>query len=319
MQITVGNDLDAPIKSVPGMEDFLRRRDLPSFCRTGDLTDPNIQLYMKESQVVPRADGLILNTFENLEGSIHSQIRNLCPNIYAIGPLHAHLKVRLSDQSKSSSFSSSSFRQEDRSCLTWLDQQPLKSVVYVSFGSLVTMTRDQLMELWHGLVNSGERFLWVIRADALGGEDWESQIPVELREASKDRRYTVGWAPQEEVLCHPSVGAFLTHSGWNSTLETIFEGVPMICLPYFVDQQVNSRFVGEVWKLGLDMKDACDRITVEKMVKDLMEVRRDEFARSAHRMANLARQSVSQGGVSYRNLDRLIEDIRSTSLQASHG
>jgi UDP:flavonoid glycosyltransferase YjiC (YdhE family) len=76
----------------------------------------------------------------------------------------------------------------------------------------------------------------------------------------------VGWAPQEEVLAHPAIGGFLTHSGWNSTIDSITAGIPVICWPYLVDQQVNSRFVSEVWKLGMDMKDDCERVIMEKMV-----------------------------------------------------
>ncbi|KAJ9175806.1 hypothetical protein P3X46_014320 [Hevea brasiliensis] len=91
----------------------------------------------------------------------------------------------------------------------------------------------------------------------------------------------------------------------------------MICWSFFGDQQVNSRFVSEVWKLGLDMKDVCDRGVVEKMVNDLMVDRRDEFVRSTARMAELARKSVSEGGASSCNLNRLIEDIRQISLQAN--
>jgi hypothetical protein len=95
-------------------------------------------------------------------------------------------------------------------------------------------------------------------------------------------------------------------------------GVPMICWPYFADQQVNSRFVSQVWKLGLDMKDTCDRSIVEKMVNNLMVERREEFMRSADEMAKLAKESVSEGGHSYCNLDRLIEDIRLISQVGYH-
>ncbi|TXG49880.1 hypothetical protein EZV62_025755 [Acer yangbiense] len=96
----------------------------------------------------------------------------------------------------------------------------------------------------------------------------------------------VGWATQEEVLAHHAVDGFLTDNGWNSTLESEVAGQPMICWPYFADQQVNSRFVGEVWRLRLDMKDVCDRKVVEKMVNDLMVDRREEFVKSTNRMAN---------------------------------
>lgn len=310
-----GDDLDVQVKSVAGMERYLRRRDLPSFCRSGDIGDPNMELYKTESKENSRASGLILNTFEELEGPILSEMRNVCPNIYTIGPLHAHLKTKLAATATSPPAFSNSLWEEDASCITWLDSQPRKSVLYVSFGSLAMVSKDLLMEFWHGLVNSGQRFLWVIRPDSVAGKDWESQIPVELSQATKQRGYIVGWAPQEEVLAHSAVAGFLTHSGWNSTLESVYEGVPMICWPFFLDQQVNSRLVEGEWKLGLDMKDACDRSIIEKTVRDLMEVRKEEFQQSADQMANSAKRSLNEGGSSYSHLQRLIQDIKTKSNQ----
>ena len=172
------------------------------------------------------------------------------------------------------------------------------------------------MEFWYGLVNSKKRFLWVIRPDLVAQKDGEGKIPMELLEGTKDMGYIVGWAPQEEVLAHQAVGGFLTHSGWNSTLESIVAGVPMICWSYFYDQQVNSRFVSEVWKLGMDMKDVCDRVIIEKMVNDLMGEKKEVFMKSTVEMARLANESVSEGGSSYCNLNRLIEDIRLMSMTA---
>ncbi|CAK9135691.1 unnamed protein product, partial [Ilex paraguariensis] len=153
--------------------------------------------------------------------------------------------------------------EEDKSCLAWLDAQPLNSVIFVSIGSLAVMTKDQLLEFWYGLFDSGKLFLWVRRPGSIAGDCTESMIPVEPLEGTRKRGCIVGWAPREEVLANPAIGGFLTHSGWNSTLESIVAGVPMIRWPYFVDQQVNSRFVGEVWKLGLDMKDTCDKVIVD--------------------------------------------------------
>ena len=91
-------------------------------------------------------------------------------------------------------------------------------------------------------------------------------------------------------------------------------GVPMICWPYFADQQINSRFVSEVWKLGMDMKDVCDRFLVEKMVNHLMEETREISMKSIAKKARLAKESVSEGGTSYCNLDHLIKDIRLMSM-----
>ncbi|KAH7841707.1 hypothetical protein Vadar_033253 [Vaccinium darrowii] len=300
-----GNNMDVPIKSVPGMDGFLRRRDLPSFYRVIDVANHDLQLFFSETQQTTQARAIILNTFEELEGPILAQARTQWPQIYTVGPLHAHLKVRLT-----SNVTSNSLWEEDMTCMTWLDVQPAKSVIYISFGSITMMTKDQLMEFWHGLLNSGKRFLWVIRPDSVFGKDWENHIPTKILERTKERGCIVGWAPQEEVLAHKSVGGFLTHSGWNSTLESIVAGVPMICWPYFGDQQLNSRFVGEVWKLGLDMKDTCDRVTIENMIRDVMDVKRQEFQESLDRMAKLARKAITEGGTSYCNLDCLIRDIR---------
>ncbi|XP_016573460.2 7-deoxyloganetic acid glucosyl transferase [Capsicum annuum] len=307
------DDLDEPIRSIPGTETFLRRRDLPGFCRSGDLEDSNIQLFEIEGQENSRGYGLLLNTFEELDSPILNQMRTICPNLYPIGPLHANLKKKLTIENTSSRSSSSSLWTEDRTCIDWLNNQLPNSVIYVSFGSVATMTNEQLMEFWYGLVNSGQRFLWVIRPDSIPGEDWKTKIPADLAMGTKERGYIVGWAPQEEVLAHPAVGGFWTHCGWNSILESVYEGKPMICWPYFLDQQVNSRFVEKVWELGLDMKDTCDREIVEKMVKDLMVVRKDEFLERANHMSKLAKNCLMEGGSSYSNFERLVKDIKSLS------
>ncbi|KAF2296196.1 hypothetical protein GH714_036685 [Hevea brasiliensis] len=232
------------------MEAFLRCRDLPAGCLVSDISDPILFAITKE---IRQSQALIINTFEELEGPILSQIRIRYPKIYTIGHLHEHLKTKLTSIEKQESYSSSnSLWQVDRTCITWLDNQPSQSVLY------------------------------------------------------------------EEVLAHKAIGGFLTHSGWNSTLESMEAGVPTICWPYMGDQQVNGRFVREVLKLGLDMKDVCDRGVVEKMVNDLMVDKREEFVKATARMAELARKSVSEGGSSSCCLNRLIEDIRLMNMKA-HG
>ncbi|CAN6565491.1 unnamed protein product [Malus baccata var. baccata] len=309
------SEMDMLVKSVSGMEGFLRRRDLPSFCRTSDVADKTLQYLIRQSQGNAGSDAVITNTFEQLEGLALSQIRNRIPNTYAVGPLHAHLSSRLASTEAPLPIASNSLCEEDRSCMAWLDLQPTKSVLYVSFGSIAVVTRNQLMEVWHGLVNSGKRFLWIVRSDLVVGEGVEGKVPAELLAGTKERGYMVGWAPQEEVLNHKAVGGFWTHSGWNSTLESIVAALPMMCWPYFADQLVNSRLVSEVFKLGLDMKDQCDRVIIEKMIRDLTEDGNDEFEKSANEMAKLARASVREGGSSYSDLDRLIKDIRRFSLE----
>ena len=171
------------------------------------------------------------------------------------------------------------------------------------------------MEIWHGLVDSKKRFLWAIRPDMVAGDDaGGDRVPAELVQGTRERGFMVGWAPQEEVLAHRAVGGFLTHGGWNSTLESVVAGVPMVCWPYFADQQVNSRLVSEVWKVGVDMKDVCEREVVVRMVNDVMVERREEFERSVKALAVLANKCVCEGGSSYTNLEDLVRYIKSTGL-----
>ncbi|MFS8012883.1 putative 7-deoxyloganetic acid glucosyltransferase [Helianthus anomalus] len=207
------------------MEKYLRFCDLPSFCRANDLSDRGFQVVTSETQETHRVNGLILNTFEDLEESALAQIRKHIPNLYAIGPLHTHLKSRLEARMTSSLRSSNSLWEEDRTCMTWLD------VKAQNFGSMTVLSREELIEFWYGLVNSRKNFLWVIRPNFVAGDG--QNIPTELLEGTMKRGYMVSWAPQEEVLAHPAIGVFLTHSGWNSTLESIVAVVPMICWPYY--------------------------------------------------------------------------------------
>ena len=167
MVTTLGNeDMDQLVTSVSGMETFLRFRDLPSFCRVSNLADPKLQLFANETRQSSRAHALILNTFEDLEGSVLSHITTQCPKIYTIGPIHAMLKLRLESETiQLQSRSPNSLFEVDRNCMAWLDDQPLNSVIYVSFGSTTVMTNDELMEFWYGLVNSKKHFLWAIRPD----------------------------------------------------------------------------------------------------------------------------------------------------------
>ncbi|KAI3816029.1 hypothetical protein L1987_15714 [Smallanthus sonchifolius] len=314
---SLGNDLDEPITNIPGTELIIRRRDLASFCRFNDLSHNTFQLVLKEAETVPRAHGLILNTFEELDSHILAHMRKLCPNIYPIGPLHSLHKTRLlvdtTPISPETTFSNNVWK-ENRTCLSWLDKHKPKTVIFISIGSLATMTMDQLLEIWHGVVNSGKPFLLVRRPGSITGGYNESQVPSELLDHTREIGCIVDWAPQEDVLAHQAIGAFLTHSGWNSTIESIVEGVPMICWPYFAEQQVNSQFVGEVWKVGVDMKDTCDRLIVEKAVRDVMDTKDNTFTQYTNTWANLAKESITETGSSSASLGRLIDDILAMSL-----
>ncbi|XP_073306078.1 UDP-glycosyltransferase 76B1-like [Primulina huaijiensis] len=207
-----------------------------------------------------KASGLIFNTFQDLEepniANLHEHFR--LPT-FLIGPFH-----------KFFSAASSSLLTQDRSSIYWLDTQKTSSVLYVSFGSLAAMDEKNLIEVAWGLANSMQPFLWVVRPGLVQGSEWLESLPDEFMEVTGKRGYIVKWAPQQEVLSHPAVGGFWTHSGWNSILESVCEGVPMICSSFFGDQTVNSRYINDVWRLGIKLECGLQREEIESAIRKIM-------------------------------------------------
>ncbi|XP_037442509.1 putative UDP-rhamnose:rhamnosyltransferase 1 [Triticum dicoccoides] len=122
------------------------------------------------------------------------------------------------------------------SLMRWLDEQPARSVIYVAFGSEAPLTPEQVRQLAVGLELSGARFLWALR------EPSGLLIPDGFEERVSGRGLVrVGWVPQVRVLAHGAVGAFLTHTGWSSLMESFLFGHPLVMLPLFADQCVTAR------------------------------------------------------------------------------
>lgn len=255
-----------------------------------------------------KTSGLILNSFDELEDPCIHHVSSTCNNLYTVGPLHAHINSKIGDRAQLVASHGSLYNAEEN-CLKWLDSQPSKSVVYVSFGSITQTSLSQLLEFRHGLVNSGQPFLWVIRPGAIIDKQDGEEIPKELLSGPKERGYIVEWAPQEQVLAHHALGAFLTHSGWGSVLESIVAKIPMICWPYMGDHYINTQCVTKIWKIGVEL-EAWDRSTVEKAIIAVMETKKEDFQSSMAKVAKLAEDSISKGGSSSQNLEKLVEDIR---------
>ncbi|XP_024934593.3 7-deoxyloganetic acid glucosyltransferase [Ziziphus jujuba] len=223
------------------LEGRLRLKDLPDFCVLKDVNDPAYQFFVNEALAMTRSSGVIFNTADDLEAPCLPTIANICGRAYTIGPLHALLNSQIGHNRSQLTASHGSLWKTKHDCMTWLDSQPSRSVLYVSFGSLVKTSSAQLLEIWNGLVDSGYSFLWAVRPDMVDEENDNGIVsfPKVLEIGPKERGYIVDWAPQERVLAHDAVGGFLTHGGWNSILESILAGVPMIGWPNLGDQRVD--------------------------------------------------------------------------------
>ncbi|XP_031474233.1 UDP-glycosyltransferase 72B1-like [Nymphaea colorata] len=271
------------------------------------------------------ATGIMVNSFDELETrAIKSLLGGRdyngdIPPVYPIGPL---VKKASSDAGES--------REE---CLRWLDGQPRGSVLFVSFGSGGTMTEGQLAELALGLEKSGQRFLWVVRKPQsfaagayFGTGAGEDNSPARfLPEGFVERTAEVGlvvpeWAPQVKVLSHEAVGGFLSHCGWNSSLESVVYGVPMIGWPLYAEQRMNARMLADEIGISVSVdyeKGLVPRGEVERVVRLLMESEVGKKLRKrVGELKEAASQALAEEGSSSRRLALLADQWANTKPSA---
>lgn len=203
-------------------------------------------------------------------------------------------------------YGSNLWQADNTHCICWLDTKPPKSVVYVSFGSMAGLAGKQVEEIAWGLKSSEQNFLWVVR------EPENQKLPVEFMNSTGEKGLIVTWCDQLEVLAHPAVGWFVTHCGWNSTLEGLSLGVPMVCLPQRVDQPENAKYVEDMWRVGVEAKKGEDGIvTREELKRCIDEVlageRNEEIRNKASTWRELAKRAVSKGGSSDKNIEEFAQ------------
>jgi len=254
-------------------------------------------LMVKNIQSMKLTEWLLCNSAYELEPGAF----NLSPHIIPIGPLVA--SNRLGD-------SVGSFWQEDSTCLEWLDQQPPQSVIYLAFGSSTVLSPTQFQELALGLDLTNRPFLWVSRPDITNGTP--NAFLQEFKDRVSPQGKIVTWAPQQNVLAHPSVACFVSHCGWNSVIEGVCNGVPFLCWPYFADQFFNQSYICDIWKVGLGFNKDEHGIITRGEIKNRVEqlLSNEEFKATSLELKETVMNSIKEGGSSYQNFKRFIEWIK---------
>ncbi|KAF5446499.1 hypothetical protein F2P56_032123, partial [Juglans regia] len=290
---------------LPGLPP-LEPQDLPSFLYILGSYPGSLEMLTGQFSNIEKADWVLCNTIYELEQEAVDWMSKIMP-LRTVGPTipSMFLDKRLEDDKD---YGFSVFKPNTDACLKWLNDRPKGSVVYVSFGSLVALEAEEMQELAWGLRMSNSYFLWVVRATE------EAKLPKNFVEETSEKGLMVHWCPQLEVLAHEAVGCFVTHCGWNSTLEALSFGVPMLAMPQWTDQSTNAKFIMDIWKMGLkvpvDEKGIVRREAAEHCIREIMEGERGkEIKKNAFKWKKLAKEAVDKGGSSDKNIEEFVAEL----------
>lgn len=292
--------VEAPlIDFIPGLPPF-HVTELPrELLQTTDVSDPPFQFIITTFARARDADRILVHSLYELESHVYDAMQSQDIPIYAVGPLFA----------ASDSLSDPASKRSD--CLQWLDQQVPGSVVYVAFGTMAKLTLQEMHSMALGLEAAGHPFLWVVRNDFLTTANLCESLPEGFmhRTVSKGKGFIMPWAPQTEVLKHIAVGAFLSHCGWNSTLESLWEGVPIVACPRFAEQRSNAKIVVD-WRVGLEVERQEDgSFTKEDLQKAIQAVMTSQQAKEkALHLKQLSRDSIAHG-TSHSNIMNFVKHL----------
>eukprot|EP00253_Pinus_taeda_P035026 PITA_35026 len=298
------------IDFIPGVPN-LEARDLPCFIRQSDPESRAIlDLIHRSFQACREADWVLGNSFDDLE----RKELNLNPPVLHVGPLLPSGFLN-GEHSKDMRVGTSTWTEYD--CSKWLDAKPNRSVLYVSFGSMVFVTKAQLEEIAMGLKDSGQFFLWALRPDIVSSTVSDC-LPHGFLDEIKGQGLVVPWCNQLQVLSHPSVAGFVTHYGWNSMLESIAGGVPMVGFPFWADQFTNSKLMADEWKIGYRLsggKGLILRKEISRTIRKLFSEEGTEVKKNVEALRDSARTAVRRGGSSDINIDSFLEGLKGDRIR----
>ncbi|KAG5526437.1 hypothetical protein RHGRI_032641 [Rhododendron griersonianum] len=304
---------------VPGLPHQIKltKMQLPEHERSESETDfARLAASMEESELL--SFGVIANSFYELETEYADYYREVLKRrAWHIGPVSL-CNREVEDKAQRGKEASI----DEHECLKWLDSKKPNSVIYICFGSMVKFDVSQLYEIAMGLECSGQQFIWVVRRGENENES-EEWLPEGFEERMKGKGLIIrGWAPQVLILDHNAVGGFVTHCGWNSTLEGISAGVPMVTWPVFADQFYNEKLVTEILRIGVSIGalkwkffTASGVVMREKIGKAVRRVMvgedAEEMMNRAKEFKEMAKKTVEEGGSSHTNLNDLIHELSS--------
>uniref|UniRef100_A0ACD5USC0 Uncharacterized protein n=1 Tax=Avena sativa TaxID=4498 RepID=A0ACD5USC0_AVESA len=263
------------------------------------------------------SSGLVMNTCRALEGEFIDAIAENPAfkdrKLFAVGPLNPLLDASARTPGKT--------RHE---CMEWLDKQPAASVLYVSFGTTTSFRVHQIAEMAAAIKGSRQRFIWVLRdadrADifaASGGETpYEKLLSEFTRETEGTGLVITGWAPQLEILAHGATAAFMSHCGWNSTMESLSHGKPILAWPMHSDQPWDAELLCKYLKVGFLVRpwekhsEVVPAASIQEVIEEALVS--DNGIAVRHRAKMLGegvRASVAQGGSSSKGLDDFVAYI----------
>nr|UYO37367.1 glycosyltransferase [Odontosoria chusana] len=277
------------VDCIPGLPPF-PITDLPSqFVEAADLSNPSLQFLAAAYEHAREAPSILIHSVYELESQVFDALKAHGFAVCPVGPLF---------------FPPNSMRshRHAQETLQWLDKKPTSSVVYVALGTATQLSPAGLLSLALGLEASGHPFLWVIRTDNMHGS-LSNTLPEGFLDRTSARGLIVPWVPQAEVLRHGSVGAFFSHCGWNSTLESMFEGVPMVVCPQAMEQRSNARWIVEHWRMGVELEREVDgSFSKDAVERALHEVMHKTYKKGAVQVKEVTRRAVQEEGTSGSNL-----------------
>nr|XP_048321053.1 UDP-glycosyltransferase 86A1-like [Ziziphus jujuba var. spinosa] len=290
------------IDYIPGVQ-AIQQKDLMSHLQQTDISTAVHRLIFKAFEGVKKADYILCNTVEELEPHAISAIREKQP-IYAIGPLFSSI-------GQNGSIVATSLRSKS-DCSQWLDTKPHGSVLYASFETLALLNEHDVEEIAQGLLLSKVSFVWALRPDIVSFSE-SYVLPDGFEDEIKDRGLIIPWCNQIEVISHPAVGGFLTHCGWNSILESIWYGVPILCFPIVSDQPTNRKIVVDDWKVGLNLcdKNPLTRLEVRQKNRLMSGKSAEELRVEMKKVRDVVEKAVDRDGLSEKSVCEFIFQVKS--------